>query len=103
MGEAGFAAFGRNGLWFTPEPGLNADRAQSLRRHAHRGCRLFVHTARQDQEALAARLENEIHGPILITYALHRGRDRCLAARRSVVDLPLENDLPRAPNPFLVV
>ena len=57
MGEAGFAAFGRNGLWFTPEPGLNADRAQSLRRRAHRGCRLFVHTARQDQEALAARLE----------------------------------------------
>src|SRR5215469_14802552 len=64
------------------------------------GCRLFVHTAKQDRVALAARPGNGIHGPILVTYAPCRGSDRRLAARRSVVDLPLKIMPAGLANPF---
>src|SRR5215469_8420810 len=68
----------------------NDDLGLNQRCFGRLGCRLFVHTAKQDRVALAARPGNGIHAPILVTYAPCRGSDRCLAARRLVVVLPLK-------------
>jgi hypothetical protein len=54
----------------------------SQRRFARPSYRLFVHTARQGQVALGARLENGIHGRVSVIFSPSLYNARCLLVQR---------------------